>query len=97
MAAKRITLEIEYTDGRTQTARAGQREMAAWEREPFGCASTTAFDTKPTAFSLYLAFAALKRANELGPQAPSFEDWLDTVEGVELAGAEDVGPTPTGQ
>jgi hypothetical protein len=96
-------LTVHYDDGATVDVKAGQRECAAWEREPFGCATMQAVDRTPVLFVRYLAFAALKRLRQLPPnadgRAPTFEQWDAGVDDVEDAGADDeddddeAGPT----
>lgn len=96
-----IDVEVTYEDGRIESVGAGQREMAAWEREPFGCATTKAKDERPILFFRYLAYAALKRQHRLevlNGRPPSFDVWSETVDEVEPAGGEtEVDPTTPAQ
>lgn len=100
----RFELAVTYDDGATTQVRAGQRECAAWEREPFGCATSEVGKRSPMLFVRYLAYAALKRtrqlpANDRG-QAPTFEQWDATVEDVEDVSPDeqdDADPTTPGQ
>lgn len=95
----KFELTVLYEDGTEATALAGQREMAAWEREKFGCSSAVAVEEKPILFFRYLAYAALKRTRQL-PDSPvkgaglSFDGWSDLVEEVEPV-EDDEAPDPT--
>jgi hypothetical protein len=83
----RFDLTVTYDDGTTAQVSAGQREMARWEAEDFGCSSLSAMDVKPMTFMQYLAWSALKRAGEV--KVP-FAKWADTVE--EVSDEEDTTP-----
>ena len=92
----RVTGEIAYTDGRTVSYEATQREFAAWERYairnglPPGT-STQAAAGGPLAIATmqrYLAYSAVMRGDE---EPTSFEVWdamvldVTAVQGAELA------------
>jgi hypothetical protein len=102
----RFKMSVLYDDGTSAVVGAGQREMAAWEAEPFGCASFAAMDVKPVTFLRYLAWASLRRAAagfcDGGGKFPTFEKWSATVDEVsdyqeeeeeDAAAAEAAGPT----
>lgn len=97
----KFELTVQYEDGEEITVFAGQREMAAWEREKFGCSSMVAVGEKPILFFRYLAYAVLKRTRQL-PESPvrgtslSFDGWSDLVEDVEPV-EDDETPDPTQQ
>lgn len=74
-----LTLTVTAEDGTTTTVTAGQREMAAWEMEHFGCSSAKAGETSPVLFFRYLAYAALKRRKEI---RASFAVWSEGIESV---------------
>ena len=81
-------LDVTYDDGRTDRVTAGQREFAAWEREDFGCGSTTALVEKPALFIRFLAWSALTRegrSGEDGHAAPAFSVWERGVLSVDSA------------
>lgn len=78
MNGMKVGLSVTYEDGTTVEVSAGQREMADWEGQPFGCATTDAMDRKPMMFLRYLAWAALKRRGE----KRSYAVWSDAVETV---------------
>jgi hypothetical protein len=102
MAATRFSLRVIPDVGEPVEVIAGQREIAAWEREPFGCALTLVEGKAPVLFFRYLAYAALKRTGRLltpGTATPSFDAWsadIDEVEDVE-GEAEPVDPTTPGR
>ena len=93
---KPLDLVITYDDdpavagdiaGQTVQVRAGQREMAAWELEPFGCSSTKAADQSAVLFFRYLGFRALWRTRQLPKgddgRTVGWEAWSAMVESVE--------------
>lgn len=91
----KLDLTITYDDGSTLAVTPGQREMADWEAQPFGCSSLDAFNLKPVTYFRYLAWAFLKRTD--GLKTP-FPRWSEGVEDVQFtAGAEepDGRPDPT--
>jgi len=96
MSAKATVLEVQYDDGRTEEVTAGQREMAAWEREPFGCGTLVASEKSPVLFFRYLAYAALRRQRKLqviNGMPPSFDVWAADVESVEPVSDDEPDPT----
>lgn len=89
----KFDLNVTYDDGSHTTVTAGQREMAAWEAEPFGCSSAAAMDTKPMMFLRYLAWAALRRTT--AGVAP-YAKWQAGVDEVEAPDdLESTTPDPT--
>jgi anti-sigma factor RsiW len=94
MSSLRMELTVTYLDGRPpQTVTAGQREMAAWEREPFGCGTGVAETQKPMLFARYLAWRALA----FGGLRTGFAAWDETVDMVDMvddeATADEADPT----
>ena len=102
----RLDLTVTPDAGDPIRVTAGQREMAAWEREPFGCSSIEAGERSPLLFFRYIAYAALRRQRRLevvNGRSPTFEAWdaqIDMVvpadDGDEDAEAEP-GPTQPDQ
>lgn len=88
-----FALTVTYDDGTADKVTAGQREMARWEAEPFGCASLTAMDAKPITFMRYLAWAALSR--KPGATLPAFAKWSEGVDEVSDAEADAAATDPT--
>lgn len=98
--ARPIDLVITYDEdpavagdvaGHVHQVRAGQREMAAWEREPFGCSSTQAADRSAVLFFRYLAWRALWRTRQLPKvegKSLTWEAWDAIVESVDPAVAQ---------
>jgi hypothetical protein len=87
----KLDLTVTYEDGTTTEVQAGQREMAEFEQQPFGCASTDAMDVKPMLFVRFIAWSALRRRGE----RRSFSVWSDTVDDVEPGDDMEVAPDPT--
>jgi hypothetical protein len=85
--ATKFEFLVTMGNGQTKEVTAGQRELADWEREPFGCAGTHGYAKSPITFVRYLAYAALRRQRRLqmdqNGQPPSFEAWSEMVEDVE--------------
>jgi hypothetical protein len=96
----RFDLTVTYDDGTEAKVTAGQREMAAFEAEPFGCGSIQALDAKPMTFMRYLAWSALRR-NHYGQgmagseKFPAFEKWSKDVEEVSDGEEAPAEPDPT--
>jgi len=91
----KFVLDVEYDDGTQTQVVAGQREMADWEGQPFGCPSTSAMDRSPMAFLRFLAWSVLRRQGE----RRSYTVWSDNV--VEVLPVDDgsdveAAPVPTG-
>lgn len=92
-------LTVKYEDGTEVTVAAGQREMAAWEMAGHG-SSVDATDTKPVAFSRFLAYTALRRTRQLpensvkGTTMP-FDVWSDRVDEVLVPDEEEAEADPT--
>lgn len=75
-------LTVTYDGGQTEEVNAGQREMAEFETQPFGCSSLEALSSRPVVFLRFLAWAALKRQNRLPKNGMPYAAWTDTVETV---------------
>lgn len=98
MAGLTFELEVTYTDDRTETVVADQRDMAAWELDPVmgnfgGCLHAVTREGRPTLAFRWLAWHALVREKrtKLG-----WVKWGDEALSVEFApvsppGAEDPG------
>jgi len=91
-----FTLDVEYDDGTQTQVVAGQREMADWEGQPFGCATTDAMALKPMAFLRFLAWSVLRRQGE----RRSYSVWSDNVVSVfpvdDGDDESEAAPVPTG-
>ncbi|HVQ96135.1 MAG TPA: hypothetical protein VMU51_34260 [Mycobacteriales bacterium] len=74
----RFDLVVDYEDGDPVEVTAGQREMAQWEAEAFGCSASLAMDQKAMTFMRYLAWAALRRRH-YPEKFPTFGKWSETV------------------
>lgn len=82
MAAIKYELLVEYENGDTDEVVAGQREVAEWERQPFGCCFVDVFDKSAINFFRFIAWAALRRQGRLpiNPQtkkAATYEAWSE--------------------
>ena len=75
----RFDLLVVYDNGEEQKAHVGQRELAAWEAEPFGSSTVNVMDAKPMMFLRYCAWAYLKRTDNL---RKGFQAWTEGVEEV---------------
>lgn len=98
----RFDLVVTYEDGTQQTVSAGQRECAAWERQPFGCGTSAAAEKSPMLFVRYLAFSSLWRLRMLprndDNKTVGFEEWDRMVDSVEdVSPDDDESPDPTKQ
>lgn len=83
---------VRYEDGTTVECHPGQREMAAWEMEPFGCGMKAAIEHKWNTFMRYACWQWLRRTR--GEQR-TFKVWSAQVDEVEDNPAEDADPDPT--
>ena len=93
-------LTVTYEDGKTEDVTAGQRDLAEFELQPFGCSSFDAFATRPVVYVRYIAYAALKRQGRLSKRGMPYDAWGELVETVAFAdteSAETPDPTKPGQ
>lgn len=93
-------LTVTYDNGKAEDVTAGQRELAEFELQPFGCSSLEALHTRPVVFVRYLAWAALKRQDRLPKKGMPYSAWGELVETVAFAdteSAETPDPTKPGQ
>jgi hypothetical protein len=96
MAMIQFRLIATFEDESTLEITAGQREMSAWEREPFGGSSANALDDKPVTFLRYLAWDALRRAKLTQKSFSVWSDWCTDVDDIS-EGEEEVVPTDAGR
>lgn len=89
-------LTVTYDEGEPVHVGAGQREMAEFEAQSFGCSSLTALDVKPVTYLRFLAYAALRRSGGLPRKGLPFDAWSEGVESVVFATVEAPDPTPPG-
>lgn len=71
-----IQFEIEYFDGRTEEVDVGLRELADWERQPWGCSGREAMAHRPFLFSAFTSWRGLRFQQRT---AKGFEEWLAGV------------------
>ena len=96
----RFELTVTYDDGTVQKVVAGQREMAAFEAEPFGCSSAAAMDLRPMTFLRYIAWAALRRTTAGVPAYPKWSAGVDEVAAPdvdEVPAPDPTNPGPPGE
>lgn len=91
----KLDLTVTYDDGTTVAVHPGQREMAEWETQPFGCSSLDAFNLKPVSYFRFIAWAALKRSDGLKTPYPKWSEGVDSVQFTEGAEEPDGRPDPT--
>lgn len=91
-----LNLEVTYDNGKTEKVNAGQREMAEWEQQPFGCSALTALNDKPVSYLRFVAWVALRRADAI-PKGKPFAAWAEGVDSVKFADPEEetAPPDPT--
>lgn len=89
----KVVLAVTYDDGTVQEIPYGQREMAEWEAQPFGCSALDAPNVKPVTYFRFLAWSALRRAQEIKPV--TFEKWAAGVDEVRALGEPEDRPDPT--
>ena len=101
MSSNRADLLVVYTDGEEVKVRAGQTDVAAWDRWAYSesLGGMTA-QTAPTLFSRYVAWRALWRTRALprGDDGKSltFEQWDNVCDYVDaMDGSEQGPPDPT--
>lgn len=83
----KLNLTIEYADGSSDAATASTKDLSAFE-ETFDKAFVSGVSLKIKELG-WLAWHALKRR---GIVSKDFEPWWDSVEDVDLKGAEDTVP-----
>lgn len=86
-----LKLKVTYDGGRTEPVGAGQREMAEWEQQAFGCSALQALGSKPVLYLRFVAWAALKRSGNV-PKSKPFAAWSEGVESVEFQDDEEEEP-----
>jgi len=86
-------LTVTYDNDATEEVTAGQREMAEFETQPFGCSSLEALSTRPVVYLRFIAWAALKRQDRLPKKGMPYTAWSETVDQVTFADREE--PTET--
>jgi hypothetical protein len=86
-----MRLTVHPDEGEPFEVTAGQREMAQWEAQPFGCNAFDALGVKGVTFLRFLAWAAIRRA---GQKAPAFDAWSATIDRVDFAEDDDQGKAP---
>jgi hypothetical protein len=88
----RMRLAVHYQDDRvTDTVDVGQRELAEWERQPFGCASTVMHERAPMLCLRFCAWSGMRRRG----LKQGFEAWNDLVDEVETLDDDAGGADPT--
>lgn len=94
-------LTVTYDNGTTEAVTTGQREMAEFETQPFGCNSLEALGARPVVYLRFVAWAALKRQDRLPKKGMPYTAWSETVESVKFTDEEEeqvaTDPTPQGQ
>ncbi len=86
----RLTFAVTYADGSTAEAVASVADQVAFERE-FSKSLVELASAPRVADMCWLAWHGLRRANG---STPEFDEWLLTVDNVEMADASD--PVPLG-
>lgn len=86
----RLTFAVTYADGSTAEAIASVADQVAFERE-FSKSLVELASAPRVSDMCWLAWHGLRRANGSTPQ---FDEWLLTVDNVEMADASD--PVPLG-
>lgn len=89
-------LTVTYDNGKAEDVTAGQREMAEFELQPFGCSSLEALHTRPVVYLRFIAWAALKRQDRLPKKGMPYSAWGELVESVRFVDADSAeAPDPT--
>lgn len=65
MPGMSFPMHVEMEDGTEYDVMVEQRDIGAWEREPFGCSFRHAQDQKQVNFLRYIAWHALRRTGEI--------------------------------
>lgn len=94
-------LTVTYDNGNAEEVTIGQREMAEFELQSFGCSSLDALSTRPVVYLRFCAWAALKRQDRLPKKGIPYAAWSETVDAVAFAKVEEepseVVPTNPGR
>lgn len=88
----KVTLKVEFGDGRTQAAVAELPDIVAFERQ-YGVSIADIGDAPRMEWLAFLAWTALKRRGQAGDD---FEGWLNQTAGLSLA-EDDATPLAQGQ
>lgn len=97
-------LTVTYDKGEPEGVTVGQRELAEFELQPFGCNSLEALHSRPVVFLRFVAWAALRRQERLPKKGIPYSAWSELVDSVAFTNRDDdedsgeaVGPTGLGQ
>lgn len=95
-------LTVTYDEYGPETVTVGQRELAEFELQPFGCNSLEALQSRPVVFLRFVAWAGLRRQERLPKKGMPYPAWSETVDRVAFTETDDdageaVGPTKQGQ
>jgi len=93
MAGLTYDIDLEPENGEPFSVRVDQRDIAAWELEPFG-APVVEHRAKIYTFTRYLAWHALRRT---GKTKKSFGNWSDEIVHAEIRDDEPEGTGDPGQ
>jgi hypothetical protein len=93
--ARHFPLKVTLDDGQVVDVVAGQRDIAEWEVQPFGCSGLKAMDVKPVAYLRFIAWAAQRRAGVTKDPYPKWSDGVDRVDFADDAEEPDGRPDPT--
>jgi hypothetical protein len=98
----RLQLRVYYTEESrldTVDVSVGQREMAKWEQQPFGCSAGAAMDLKPFSFLRWVAWERMRTTRQLPrnsrDKSLTFAEWDELVdEVIDNEADEPADPTP---
>ncbi len=87
MPGMSFPVHVVMDDGTEHDVVIEQRDIAAWEREPFGCSFRHATDKAEVNFYRYVAWHALRRTGEIDKRTgwSSFDDICKEVVDKEVA------------
>ena len=85
MSSMRISLDVEFSDGRSMVAVAELPDIIAFERQ-YGIGISDVGDNPRLEWLAFLAWTALKRRGQAGDD---FEGWLSQTAGLGLANGDD--------
>lgn len=83
----KILVEVDYADGRKETVNVGPVSQVAFERE-HGCGIGVVATAQKISHVYWMAWHASTRG------VGSFDEWLETVEGIDENSATDAAPFP---